>query len=192
MPMASRSAPLRLRILQFDTAVDGKFGALRGNAMADRVFYTASELGEFGLIWMMLAVARGLRSRNDWRATRRVIAGMAMESLLINGIVKSVFRRTRPPWQLEHPRRIRRPLTSSFPSGHATSAFTGAMLLSEDDSMWPIYFAIALVVASSRVYVKTHHASDVVAGIAIGTALGTIGRRLMPLVPPEKNGLLSA
>lgn len=184
--MFASTSPIRSRIRQFDAVADAQFDALRGNPAADRVFYTASELGEFGAIWMMLAMARALRSRRDWRAARRVVIGMALESVLINGVVKSVFRRTRPPWSLEHPRRIRRPRTSSFPSGHATSAFTGAILLSEDDALWPLYFAIAAVVASSRVYVKTHHASDVIAGVIIGTCLGALGRKLMPLLPPEE------
>lgn len=165
--------------------MDAKFDLLRGRPVADQIFYSASELGEFGLIWMFLAALRAVRSRQGRGVARRVVTGMAIESVLINGVVKSVFRRRRPPWQTDHPRRLRRPLTSSFPSGHATSAFTGAILLSEGDPLWPVYFAIAPIVAFSRVYVKAHHASDVVAGIAIGCGLGILGRRLLPLPPAE-------
>jgi undecaprenyl-diphosphatase len=42
------------------------------------------------------------------------------------------------------------------------------------DPLWPIYFAIAAVVAASRCYVRIHHASDVLGGIAVGLALGLI------------------
>jgi undecaprenyl-diphosphatase len=170
-------------IRAFDSFVDSKFDALRGHSVADRVFYSASELGEFGLIWMLLAALRAARSRQGLGVARRVATGMAIESVLINGIVKSMFRRRRPTWRTDHPRRLRRPRTSSFPSGHATSAFTGAFLLSEGDPWWPVYFAVAPIVAFSRVYVKAHHASDVVAGIAIGTCLGILGRRVLPLPP---------
>src|SRR5207244_7213209 len=109
--------------------------------------------------------------------------GLAIELVPANGLTKSLGRRTRPPWEPERTTRVRRPRTSSFPSGHATSAFSAAGLLAEDDVLWPLYYAIAVIVASSRVYVRVHHASDVIAGAAIGIALGRIGRKLVPLPP---------
>ena len=36
---------------QFDQAVDRAWDTIRGNPVADRVFYAASEMGDFGLIW---------------------------------------------------------------------------------------------------------------------------------------------
>ncbi len=105
---------------------------------------------------------------------------MGAESLLVNGIIKSFFRRTRPAWEVERPLRVRRPLTSSFPSGHATSATSSGTALSEDDELWPLYVAVAGVVATSRIYVRIHHASDVAAGVALGVVLGVVGRRLLP------------
>jgi len=105
----------------------------------------------------------------------------AIESVLVNLVIKSLFRRGRPQGEIERPHPLRRPRTSSFPSGHATSAFTSAVLLSEGDDLWPLYYALAVVVAASRVHVRIHHASDVVAGAAIGLALGHVGKRLAPL-----------
>ena len=169
------------RVAAFDRKVDGLFDHLRGNPMLDRVFYGASALGDHGLIWLMLGALRGLRSDHDWHAAVRTGAGVGLESAVVNIGIKSLFRRTRPVYDGLRPHRLRRPRTSSFPSGHATSAFCAAALLSEDDPLWPLYYAVAGVVAWSRVYVKIHHASDVVAGIAIGAALGRIGRRLAPL-----------
>ena len=148
--------------------------------MADRVFYGATELGDFGLIWVLLGTLKGLRKSDDLAAALRMAAAMGAESVLVNGIIKSLFRRTRPPWDVDRPLRVRRPRTSSFPSGHATSAFSAAVMLSEDDEWWPLYFAVAAVVASSRIYVKMHHASDVAAGVVLGVALGVLGRRVMP------------
>jgi undecaprenyl-diphosphatase len=115
-------------------------------------------------------------------------AGVAVESVVVNLGIKSLFRRKRPTWEnpLPRPQHLRNPRTSSFPSGHATSAFTAAALLGEGDPLKPVYYGVAAIVAWSRVYVKIHHASDVVAGIAIGAVLGRIGRRLFPLpYPPQ-------
>ena len=75
---------------------------------------------------------------------------------------------------------LRTPRTSSFPSGHATTAFTAAALLSDEDRLRPLYYAIAVVVAWSRVYVRIHHASDVVAGIGVGIAPGQVGQEALP------------
>jgi membrane-associated phospholipid phosphatase len=98
----------------------------------------------------------------------------------VNGPVKSLFRRHRPPWEQERPLRLRRPRTSSFPSGHASAAMTAAGVLSQNDPLWPLYYALGAVVASSRVYVKIHHPSDVVAGALVGIALARVARRVWP------------
>jgi undecaprenyl-diphosphatase len=75
---------------------------------------------------------------------------------------------------------MHRPISSSFPSGHATSAFTAAMLIAGGPAT-PAWFALAAAVAASRVYTQMHHASDVVAGAALGLAFGAVARRLLPL-----------
>jgi len=187
----------RRRIAAFDEAVDRAFDHLRGNPVADRVFYSASALGDHSLVWLMLGAVRGLRSEHDWKAAVRVGVMLGAESALVNVGIKSLFRRTRPPWQDTGPLKLRKPLTSSFPSGHATSAFCAAGLLSDDDPLWPAYYALAAVVAASRVYVRVHHASDVIGGVPIGIALGRAGRRLLPLTerpprPAKRSGIARA
>ncbi|MGH9283448.1 MAG: phosphatase PAP2 family protein [Acidimicrobiales bacterium] len=168
---------------QLDKRADAAFDRIRGNPVADRVFYGASAVFDHSLGWLLLGALRGLRSEHDLKAAARVGAGVFIESAVVNIGIKSLFRRTRPAWDLHRPLPLRRPRTSSFPSGHATAAFAAAALLSDDDPLWPVYYGLAVVVASSRVYVRIHHASDVVAGVAIGAALGRIGRRLAPLPP---------
>jgi len=171
-------------VASFDLAVDQAFDHLRGRVVADRIFYGASELGDFGLVWVLLGTLKGLRKGDDLNSALKMTAAMGAESVLVNGVIKSFFRRTRPPWDIDRPLQVRRPLTSSFPSGHATSAVSAAMMLSEDDELWPLYVALAAVVATSRIYVKIHHASDVAAGLALGVVLGVIGRRFLPTPLP--------
>jgi len=185
MPAIKLSRRNADRVSRFDDRVDRAFDHLRGNPVADRVFYGASALGDHGLIWLILGALRGLRSEHDWHAAVRTGAGVGVESAVVNVGIKSLFRRNRPAYEGLRPHRLRRPRTSSFPSGHATSAFCAAALLSEDDPLKPLYYGVALVVAWSRVYVKIHHASDVVGGIVIGAVLGRIGKRLLPLPARE-------
>jgi undecaprenyl-diphosphatase len=182
----------RSKVAQLDELVDGYFTRQRGDALADRVFYTASALGDFGLIWVAFALLRALRGRpNDERAALRAIVATGVESVLVNAGMKSIFQRRRPVGPAEHPHPFRQPLTSSFPSGHATAAFCAAVLLADGDDLWPVYFAAATVVAASRIHTRIHHASDVAGGALIGLVLGRIGRAISPLPDPPVKGMRS-
>lgn len=61
--------------------------------------------------------------------------------------------------------------TLSFPSGHTTSAFTAAVVLTyiTPKKAWGlVYFVLAVLVGYSRMYLSEHFFEDVVAGSAIG------------------------
>ena len=180
--------PLRDRVRRFDTDVDVAFDRVRGRHPAlDKAFYAASELGDFSLLWHLLGAANGLRSDRHLKAWVRLTVALGIESVLVNGVIKGLFRRTRPPWEVERPHRLRRPRSSSFPSGHASSAFLAATLLADEDpALRPVYL-LAAFVAVSRIHVRIHHASDVAAGAALGLALGQRAKRLAPLSPVAGN-----
>lgn len=179
------SGPLRRRaaraVARFDSAVERRVDRVRGNPHLDRVMYAASALGDFSLIWHLVSATRALAPDRRPEHAVRVAAVLAVESALVNGPVKNLFRRHRPAWEQERPRRLRRPRTTSFPSGHASAAMTAAGVLAERDPLWPLYYALGAVVASSRVYVKIHHPSDVVAGALLGVAIARVARRVWPL-----------
>lgn len=178
--LPSRQSSLGQAVQDFDEAVDRQLDRLRGNKWSDRVFYTASEVGDFSLIWQLVAVTRGLRRRGDVAGTVRLAAALGLESALVNGPIKSLFRRQRPIPDAPRPHRLRQPRTSSFPSGHASAAAFFFVVASEDDGLWPLYLAAAGTVATSRAYVRIHHGSDVVAGAVVGSVLGVAFRRWWP------------
>ena len=168
------------QVQAFDDAADRFFDRLRGNRLADRVMYGASAVGDFSLIWQIASTLRALGGNE--REAVRLSAALGVESALINVGVKSLFRRTRPDWEQDRPRKLRKPRSSSFPSGHATSGFMAATLLSTGrPRSRPFWFALAAIVASSRVHVKIHHASDVAAGAVIGVGLGRLVRKIWTL-----------
>lgn len=172
----------RRAVKDFDVAVDRRVDRIRGHTTIDRLMYGASELGDWALIWHLVGAGQALLPGRDPASAVRVSTVLGAESLLVNGGIKSLFRRHRPVWESEvaRPHRLRTPRSTSFPSGHASSAFTAAGILAPGDPLGPVYYALAVVVASSRVYVKIHHASDVVAGAALGVGLAAVARRLLP------------
>ncbi len=186
MPLTVPIPPIFTR---FDDVIDQWFeGHLRDHSGVDAVMYSASALGDHGLIWLALAAAqarRDAKAGETWkRPLARAAVGLGLESALVNGPVKWLFRRSRPVHQGPRPRHLRQPRTSSFPSGHATAAFFGAALLRDRDDLWPLYYAIAVVVAASRLHVKIHHGSDVIGGVLLGIALGELARYLVPIDRP--------
>ncbi len=181
--------PVQAAIVDFDAHVDRLLDRLRGRPLADRLFYTATELGDFSLIWHLLNVTRGLRRGDDLAGTVRLAAFLGIESAVVNGPVKSLFRRTRPVSDVPRPHRLRTPRTTSFPSGHASAAAVFAVTAGEDDSLAPLYVALAVLVATSRAHVRIHHASDVVGGAVVGIALGRALRKWWPAGEPLPRGL---
>lgn len=177
-PIAGESA-----IDRFDATVDGWFDRIRGTEPADRILYALTELGDFGLIWVLLAFVRGLRSEEDERAAWRFAAALALESVIINGVIKTRFKRERPVVQEPRPHRMRIPLTTSFPSGHSSTAMVAGILLSQRSSRPTkvALFGLGGLVAVSRIHVRIHHASDVVGGVTVGLLLGTVARKVWPL-----------
>jgi undecaprenyl-diphosphatase len=164
-------------IARFDQMVDELFDVLRGNVVSDRLFYAATELGDFGLVWVLLAWTHGLRSEKDLATALKLTATLGVESVIVNGLLKQLFKRERPVSQEPRPYKMRMPLTTSFPSGHSSTAVVAATLLSvARPRAAPVYWGVAAVVASSRVYVRIHHASDVVGGVATGLVIGTAAR----------------
>jgi undecaprenyl-diphosphatase len=160
-----------------DRAVDRFLDTIR-NPVLDRGMYTLSSAADHSLLWFGIGGVRALR-RGDLKFAAKFGITMGVESGLTNGLIKSAFRRVRPEPETAEgrlPYGMRRPITSSFPSGHATAAFTAASVLAHTGHGDAFWFAIATVVAGSRVYVRMHHASDVIAGALVGIALGRVAR----------------
>jgi undecaprenyl-diphosphatase len=164
------------RIAAFDAAVDRRFASIRSPAV-DGVVYRISSAADHSLLWHVAGVARALAHDGDVAWATRFSLALGAESALTNGVVKTAFRRVRPVEyaDLEFRHGLRRPISSSFPSGHATSAFCAAAIVDGG----PVWYLAATAVAATRVYVRLHHASDVVAGAAFGFALGRIMRPLV-------------
>jgi len=169
-----RRSALDARIAAFDRRVDDALEPWRERRAVGAVFRFASRIGDFSVVWQLIGLIVGLAVDHRVRHTAWFVGLIAAESLIVNQGVKRLFRRNRPTTTGDARFQVRRPSTSSFPSGHSSASFFAATLL----TAWvgwpsaPIWYAVAVVVASSRAFVRIHHPSDVVAGAAFGLAVG--------------------
>jgi len=166
---------------RFDLRVDERLELLRDRPAVARVFEAASHLGDFSLVWHLVGAARGVTSGK--RATQAVAlsALLGAESLIVNQGVKRLFKRERPTSSGDDRFDVRTPSTSSFPSGHASSAVFAATVLTTWDGKKsaPLWFGLAAVVGTSRSVVRIHHASDVIGGAVVGLGLGLLVRPIV-------------
>lgn len=114
------------------------------------------------------------------------VTSVAFSSLFMMFALKAFFNRARPEIPL-----LTKAAGLSFPSGHAFMSFTFFGLLiyvinKQVKNIWLKYFLIVLcicmiiVIGLSRIYLRVHYASDVMAGICIGLiwlviSLGVLG-----------------
>ena len=132
-----------------------------------------SHLGEHGALWLAGGTAAALvdrRRRRRWlRATAAVGAAYATSTS-----IKLAIGRKRPAIE-DLPHLMATPTGLSFPSSHSTSSFAAARAFGALVPGAPLQLA-ALAMAFSRLYLGVHYPSDVAAGAALGTAIGSLGR----------------
>ena len=116
----------------FDQRVDELLERLRGHPAADGLFLAASHLGDFSLIWHIIGITRGVVRRKPDEVVDSGSAPRRREPDRQSGCQAAVPTRSsdgtgddRLP--------VRQPKTSSFPSGHASSATFAAMILTSWD-----------------------------------------------------------
>jgi undecaprenyl-diphosphatase len=133
-----------------------------------------AQAGENGLLWHGIALAGaalGGRWRRDayFRAMRIVLA-----TLVVNTVVKQTVRRARPLLEEELPALT--PVLSgrSYPSAHSSTSFAGARALAAAGLPAAPLYALAVAMALSRPYLGVHYPSDIVAGAALGDAVGRL------------------
>jgi len=162
--------------MSFDTAGDRILEPLRTNPITKSVFGIASTIGDFSIIWHITGLLYAIGSLHRLHQAIALSIALGAESIIVNQGVKRIFRRERPTVSGDERFEVRTPSTSSFPSGHASSAtFAAIILISMTDFPLAILWIIlATIVALSRVVVRIHHLSDIVGGVITGAILGAI------------------
>ncbi|MDI5982031.1 diacylglycerol kinase family protein [Amycolatopsis magusensis] len=153
---------------------------------ADRALMALTRSANKGRLWWVVAATIGARKGTGRRAAMRGLVAIGGASLTANLIGKPLFPRRRPAAEEvpEHRRLVKRPTSSSFPSGHSASAaaFTAAVAM-ESPVLGLAIAPIAAAVAYSRVHTGVHWPSDVGAGALIGVGAAFATRHWWPVHP---------
>jgi membrane-associated phospholipid phosphatase len=138
----------------------------------DGPFRRLSRAADHSRLWLAVAAAAallgGARGR---RAALEGVASIAVTSATVNLGLKRVHRRRRPervdnPWPARH---VVMPASTSFPSGHAASAFAFAYAVGRHlPGLGVPIRLLAAGVAYSRVHTGVHYPGDVVVGSIVG------------------------
>ena len=129
--------------------------------------------GEYGAVW---AAAGAIGASIDHKRRRQWLVGGAAGPLAVgvNYLVKMAVGRERPLLD-GHPALAKAPSQLSFPSAHATSSLAAATALGRvEPRARPALFTLAAAICIGRPYLGMHYPSDVLAGAALGAALGSL------------------
>ena len=114
----------------------------------------------------------------NWQHLIPFIAIIPLKLGIEKAIVKQLVERERPFVSIGDSIKVRGPAFEglSFPSGHSTTAFAFAVLLSAFlPRRWrPVPLVWAVIVAIARLYYGEHNVLDVVAGAALGITFATV------------------
>lgn len=127
-----------------------------------------------------LALLGGLKGR---RAAGRGLLALSAASALANLVAKPLTVRSRPQREEREAlsrRHVPMPRSSSFPSGHAASAFAFATAVGHvSPALSAPLRAAATLVGYSRVHTGVHFPADVLAGAFLGVSAAEAVNRLL-------------
>lgn len=138
------------------------------------IMKTASRSANVGIIWWLICLPFIIRP--EWRYTGiNFVFALAFSHVMGEGLIKHVVKRIRPCHGLDDDEQIiNRPRFYSFPSGHTTASFAmvGVAILRCRPLVFLPIILIAILISFSRIYLRVHYLTDVLAGAILGMSSG--------------------
>lgn len=139
------------------------------------IFTFLSHIGDNMLIWFIILMLLIYKNKNYY-ILKYIIPISLAGTFLNNFILKPIIQRPRPFLQSDLIIPLVTETSFSMPSGHSMSSFLAATLLSFYFPKFKVFFyALASLIAFSRIYVGVHFLSDVVIGALVGIVVARIG-----------------
>ena len=144
-------------------------------AFLDFIMPIITNLGWNGIFFIICALAMLFFAK--WRKTGWSISVALLLGLIIcNFTIKPLVARIRPYEVHDVVLLIEKEKDFSFPSGHTIAAFEFATAFAIRKPKWiiPVY-ALAFLVAFSRLYLYMHYPTDVFTSVILGSIFGALG-----------------
>ena len=157
----------------------------------DRAMARLSRAADYSRLSLVsAAVLAATGGRGGSRAATMGLASVGVAATVVNLGLKPLGHRRRPDravQQVPVARHVRMPSSTSFPSGHAATAF--AFATGVGHVLPPVAIplrALAAIIAYSRVHTGVHYPGDVVAGALTGTALAQLTTQAIDRRLPQR------
>ncbi len=143
----------------------------------DGPMWLLSAVGMGGSIWLLIALLIALFAARLRPAAWQVVLAVILMQAVTDVVLKPIVQRPRPFVTIAGARVVgTRPVTPSFPSGHASVSFAAATVLAAAFRTRGrvLAFALAALIAVSRVHIGVHYPLDILAGALLGIVFGVI------------------
>lgn len=163
-------------ILAFDQQMFLILNHLPHTGFSNVIALAISGIGTAGIIWFLITAVLFIKEekKDHWFFLPFLFAG-GTSWALVELILKPLVVRVRPT---ELMGAIIVGTTShdfSMPSGHATIAWAMAVVLSRKEPKWKwVFYALALLISLSRIYLGKHYPLDVIIGAVVGWVIGSL------------------
>lgn len=136
-----------------------------------------------GALFIVIGAVLAILWRRPWFFVALVTATLAADGL--SYVLRQWIGRDRPPLVYPVPRPlVHLPHSGAFPSGHTSAAFAAATVIAwASPRLAAPAYALAALVAWSRVYVGVHWPLDVIGGAVLGMLVATALLKLSAVRP---------
>lgn len=134
-----------------------------------------TKLGDNGYVWIAVAAILLIIKKTRWIG---VCIGLALiiDLVCVDFLLKPLIARARPFTLREVELLISAPSGFSFPSGHTASSFAAATAIAafshKKKAAAAAAYALACLIAFSRMYLFVHYPTDILGGAILGVMFG--------------------